>query len=56
MSMKKLSDIKLQKEAVIKNIELLESSLEMVKNKIKANKNRARRLKGDFERTKSLKN
>ena len=39
MSMKKLSDLNLQKEAVINNIELLENRLEMVENKIKTNKN-----------------
>ena len=40
MSTKKLSDIYSQKEAVIKNIELLETRLEMVKNKIRKNKNK----------------
>ena len=35
MSTKKLSDINLQKEAVFKKIELLESRLNMIKNKIK---------------------
>ena len=40
MSTKKLSDLYLEKEAVIKNIELLESRLEMIKNKIKKNKKR----------------
>ena len=35
MSTKKLSDLNLQKEAVLKNIELLETRLEMIKNKIK---------------------
>ena len=35
MSTKKLSDLYLQKEAVIKTTELLESRLEMAKNKKK---------------------
>ena len=35
MSTKKLSDLYLKKEAVIKTIELLESRLEMAKNKKK---------------------
>ena len=38
MSTKKLSDLNLQKEAVIKNIEILETRLEMIKNEIKKNK------------------
>ena len=38
MSTKKLSDLNLQKEAVLKNIELLETRLEMIENKIKKNR------------------
>ena len=52
MSTKKLSLKYLQnriKKEAIKNIETLESRLELVKNKIKTNKNRTRRKKRDFK-------
>ena len=45
---------KVKKEA-IKNIETLESRLEMVKNKRKINKNGTRRMKRGFKRTKNKK-
>ena len=38
MSTKKLSDLYLRKEVVIKNIDLLESRLEMIENKIRKTK------------------
>ena len=38
MSMKKISDLNLQQDEVIEKIELLETRLEMVKNKIIAKK------------------
>ena len=57
MSTKKLSLKYLQNKnkEVIKNIELFENRLEMVKNKIKTNKNRTCRMKRDFRRTKNKK-
>ena len=58
MSTKKLSLKNLQnkiKKEAIKNIETPESRLEMVKNKIKINKNGTRRMKRGFKRTKNKK-
>ena len=58
MSTKKLSIKYLQnkiKMQAIKNIETLETRLEMVKNKINSNKNQTRRMKRDFRRTRDKK-